>query len=156
MTMSFEEITIETLYIALEIINSNSSYNVLENGERARTLADIEGELMNPNTKSVFIKLDDTYIGLLEYLMDNPKDHYPWLGLLMIHSDYHGYGFGTQAYALYEEIMRERGVERVRIGVLKENGKAHTFWKSLRFHFFKTTVWYNGKEILCYEKELLS
>ncbi len=32
MSVQFEEITKETLYIALEIINSNPSYNVLENG----------------------------------------------------------------------------------------------------------------------------
>jgi len=156
MSMYFEEVSKDALYIALEIINSNPTYNTFENGKAVRTITDIEGELLNPNTISVFIKLDDTFIGLLDYLMENPKDKCPWLGLLMIHNDYHGYGFGTQAYTLYESAMLERGVQRVRIGVLKENLKAHTFWKSLGFNYFKTAVGHNGIEILCYEKELIS
>jgi GNAT superfamily N-acetyltransferase len=154
MSMYFEEVSKETLYIALEIINSNSAYNVLENGKMLRTLADIEGDFINPNTIIVFIKLDDTYIGLLDYLMENPNDQQPWLGLLMIHGDYHGNGFGTQAYAQYENEMIERGLQRVRIGVFKDNVKANTFWKSLGFSYFKTVTGQNGNEILCYEKVL--
>ena len=123
MSVQFEEITKETLYIALEIINSNPSYNVLENGKEKRELADMEEELLNPVSTSVFIKLDDTYIGIIDYLMENPKDQCPWLGLLIIHGDYQGFGFGTQAYALYESDMRKRGLKRIRLGVIKENGK---------------------------------
>src|SRR4051794_30734741 len=108
MSVQFEEITKETLYIALEIINSNPLYNVLENSKDKRELADMEEELLNPVSTSVFIKLDDTYIGVIDYLMENPKDQCPWLGLLIIHGDYQGFGFGTQAYALYESDMRKR------------------------------------------------
>ena len=72
----------------------------------------MEEVFLNPITTSVFIKLDDTYIGVMDYLMENPKDQCPWLGLLMIHADYQGFGFGTQAYSLYESEMRERGLGR--------------------------------------------
>ncbi|MDR7075538.1 GNAT superfamily N-acetyltransferase [Neobacillus niacini] len=152
MSVQFEEITKETLYIALEIINSNPSYNVLENGKHKRELADVEKELLNPVSTSVFIKLDDTYIGMIDYLMENPKDQCPWLGLLIIHGDYQGFGFGTQAYALYESDMRKRGLKRIRLGVIKENGKAKQFWESLGFLSIKTALWKNGKEIFVYEK----
>jgi RimJ/RimL family protein N-acetyltransferase len=150
----FEEITKETLYIALEIVNSNPEYNVLENGNENRTPSEIEGEYLNPKTSSEFVKLDDTYIGVIDYLMENPKDNCPWLGLLMIHRDYQGYGFGLQAYALYENEMQSRGVERVRVGVISENTSAHRFWLKLGFLYIKTANWKNGKEILCYEKNL--
>jgi RimJ/RimL family protein N-acetyltransferase len=153
-SVHFEEITKETLYIALEIVNSNPEYNVFENGNSTRALSDIEGEFLNTNTTCAFIKLDDTYIGVIDYLMENPNDLYPWLGLLMIHRDYQGYGFGAQAYALYEKEMQKRGLERVRIGVLKENTKANHFWASLGFLYIKTASWQNGKEIICYEKIL--
>jgi GNAT superfamily N-acetyltransferase len=153
MSVHFRRITSETLYIALEIINSNPEYNSMENGMEIRTLAEIEEDLLNPMTESVFIMLDDTYIGVMDYLMENPKDHCPWLGLLMIHGDYRGFGFGTQAYALYENMMLERGIPRVRIGVIKENMKAQEFWKSLGFNYYQTAKGLNDKEIFCYEKD---
>jgi GNAT superfamily N-acetyltransferase len=152
--MYFEEVTKETLYIALEIVNSNQSYNVFENEIPTRTLSDIEDEFMNPNTTSVFIKLEDTYIGVIDYLMENPKDNCPWLGLLMIHGDYQGFGFGAQAYALYENEMRKRGVKSVRLGVLSENLKAIQFWNSLGFLYIKTESNHNCKKILFFEKIL--
>lgn len=150
--MYFEEISKETLYIALKIINSNPEFNLLENGNVSRNLSDMEEEFMNPDTTSVFIKLDDTYIGVMDYLLRNPKDEYPWLGLLVMHRDYQGYGFGAQAYALYEIEMRRRGVKQVRIGVIKENQKAKRFWESLGFLYIKTAQWKNGKEISIFEK----
>lgn len=154
MSMYFEEIKQESLYIALEIINSNPEYNVWENGKKARVFVEIDGEFLNSNSISVFIKLDDTYIGVMDYLLENPKDHFPWLGLLMIHSDYQGYGFGAQAYRLYENEMLNRGMECIRIGVLKENTKAHSFWESLGFVYYKTVTAQNGSRIYCYQKQI--
>jgi GNAT superfamily N-acetyltransferase len=153
--MYFEEVTKETLYIALEIVNSNQNYNVFENGIPTRVLSDIEDEFINPNTTSAFIKLEDTYIGVIDYLMENPQDNCPWLGLLMIHADYQGFGFGAQAYALYENEMRKRGVKNVRLGVLSENLKATQFWNSLGFLYIKTELNNNCKKILYFEKILL-
>lgn len=152
MSVYFEEITKETLYIALEIINSNPDYNVFETGREQRELAEIEEEFLNLNTTSVLIKLDDTYIGVMDYLMQNPKDQSPWLGLLILHSDYQGFGFGTQAYALYESDLRDRGLNRIRIGVINENVKGKQFWESLGFLYIKTALSENGKKIFVYEK----
>lgn len=152
MSVQFEKMTKETLYIALEIVNSNPTYNFIENGIAKRELTEIEEEFLNPETISVFIKLDDTYIGVMDYLMENPKDQSPWLGLLMIHADYQGFGFGAQAYTLYESELRKRGQKKVRIGVIKENKKAKQFWESLGFLTIKTAFSENGKEILVYEK----
>jgi RimJ/RimL family protein N-acetyltransferase len=152
--MYFEEVKKESLYIALEIINSNPEYNRFENGKEARTLVDMEEEFLNPNTISAFIKLDDTYIGIIDYLLENPKDHYPWLGLLLIHSDYQGYGFGAQSYAVYETEMLKRGRKCVRIGVLTENTKAQHFWESLGFIYYNTATSQNGSGIFCYQKQI--
>ncbi|MEH7254124.1 GNAT family N-acetyltransferase [Neobacillus niacini] len=152
--MNFEEITKETLYIALEIINSNPTYNVFEKGNAKRVHADMEEVFLKPITTSVFIKLDDTYIGVMDYLLENPKDQCPWLGLLMIHADYQGFGFGTQAYSLFESEMRERSLGCIRIGVIEENVKAKNFWESLGFLYIKTGLSENGKEIFVYEKKL--
>ncbi|WP_251555178.1 GNAT family N-acetyltransferase [Neobacillus muris] len=156
MSMHFEEIRKETLYIALEIVNSNQAYNVLENGKPVRNLTDMEQEFLNPKTESKFIKLDDTYIGVLDYLEENPKDRFPWLGLLMIHADYQGFGFGEQAYALFEKELVKRGLHTVRIGVIKENQKAKQFWKKIGFTYYTTTKLENGTGVFCYQKQLIA
>ena len=154
MSVNFEEINKETLYIALEIINSNPQYNVMENRSKTRSLKDMEKEFLNPNTISVFIKLDETYIGVIDYMLENPKDSLPWLGLLIIHQDYQGFGFGKQAYEYYESEMRNRGLDKVRIGVLQENTIAQHFWESLGFVYYITSKAQNGSGILCYQKQI--
>lgn len=154
MTISFEEIKKETLFIAHEIVNSNSQYNRIENGNETRTFAEVEKEFFNESKISVFVKLDDTYIGIIDFMEENPNDHYPWLGLLMIHSTYQGYGFGFQAYILYESSLIQQGIGLIRLGVLKGNERAQAFWESVGFHSFKTVTGQNNHEIICYEKRL--
>jgi hypothetical protein len=40
------------------------------------------------------------------------------------------------------------------LGVIKENKKGHTFWKSLGFIHYNTVISKNQKENFCYEKIL--
>ncbi|QED46879.1 GNAT family N-acetyltransferase [Cytobacillus dafuensis] len=153
--ISFEEITEKTLYIAFEIVNSNQAYNQLEHGKERRTLEDVKEEFINDKTKSQFIKLDDTYIGIMDYLLMNETDQCPWLGLMMIHGDYQGFGFGTQAYLRFEKEMLEKGLSVIRIGVLKENYNARRFWELIGFEYFKTALSKNSIEVDCFEKKLM-
>lgn len=154
-SIHFERITEETLYIALEIINSNHVYNELENGKPNRTTDEIKQELMNDKTISIFIKLDDTYIGVIDYLLINEKDQMTWIGLLMIHVDYQGYGFGKQAYLLLEQSFIEEGLKSLRVGVLKENKSGRQFWEALGFKFVKTSISEKSIEVDCYDKNLI-
>ena len=149
---SLEKISKETLYIALEVVNSNKIYNRLENGREARTLKEIEEEFLNPMTESYFVKEKNEYVGVLDYLVENPKDHYPWLGLLMIYQSYHGRGYGKAAYSLFENEARIAGMQIVRLGVLIENKPAKTFWESLGYKRYETKPYKEGKKIDCYEK----
>lgn len=155
MDISFEEITLENLYIAAEIINSNTEYNVIENGRETSTEKEMIGEFLHSNSSSLLVKADDTYIGVIDYLMENPKNRTPWLGLLMIHGDYHGFGFGSQSYKHFETELVNRGANRILLGVIKENKKAHDFWLSLGFSYYNTVISKNQKEIICYEKVLI-
>jgi RimJ/RimL family protein N-acetyltransferase len=149
--VTFEKLTEENIYIAEEIVNSNPAYNKMENGNETRSTKEVKEDLLNEKSETYFIKADDTYIGLIDYMMLNEKDGYPWLGYLMIHGDYQGYGYGTSAYLLYEQQMRERGIKILRLAVLKENHSARKFWERLDFIYymdkpFKNTV------VECFEK----
>lgn len=150
-----EKIEIDTLNEARAIVNSNKHYNVIENGREDRTLEEMKEEFLNPMTKSFLVKADNHYIGVLDYIDENPKDHYPWLGLLMIHQGYHGKGFGKAAYFLYEEEVRKAGIHAVRLGVLTENRAARGFWESLGFVWYETKPYKEGKEVDCYEKVII-
>jgi ribosomal protein S18 acetylase RimI-like enzyme len=151
---TFEKVTEETLYIAEEIIHSNKEFNKLENGRETRTKEEIKRELMAAETETYFIKLDDTYIGIIDFLEKNPKDGFPWLGLLMIHFDYQGYGFGSQAYLLFEELLKERKIHSLRLAVLKQNEKGKRFWNSLGFQFYEVKP-YKQNIVECMQKEIV-
>lgn len=149
---SLEKITKETLRIAFDIVNSNKIYNQLENGREARTLKEIEEEFLNPMTESYFVKEKNEYVGVLDYLIEHPKDHYPWLGLLMIHQAYHGKGYGKAVYSLFENEARIAGMKIIRLGVLTENKSAKAFWESLGYKRYETKPYKEGRQVDCYEK----
>jgi GNAT superfamily N-acetyltransferase len=154
-TIIFEEITDEKLTIVQEIVHSNKGYNLLENGRETRTTEELKEEFLNSKTKSMLIKLDNSYIGVIDYLDENPKDGFPWLGLLMIHRDQQGKGYAKLAYAKYEGELIHTGKSAVRLGVLKGNVKAKQFWESVGFTYYETKPFKDYKEVDCYQKVIM-
>lgn len=154
MTMTLEEITKDKIKKVQEIVLSNKTYNVLENGRETRSMKEIKEEFLNPATYSYFIKVDKDYIGLIDYLPENPKDQYPWLGLLMIHEQWKGNSFGKRAYHLFEKGIKNSGKHAIRLGVLNNNRDAKAFWESLGFSYYDTKPFKAGREVDCYEKKL--
>lgn len=149
----FEKITIETLPYAVEIINSNRSYNQQENDRPYRTHEEIHEEFLKSETASYLVKKDKDYIGVLDFLDHNPKDGYPWLGLLMIHAKYHSQGYGTQIYKAFERTKIAPSYRVIRLGVLESNMDANRFWNRLGFNFVMTKSW-KSKGVNVLEKHL--
>ncbi|WP_315906800.1 GNAT family N-acetyltransferase [Priestia koreensis] len=150
--ISFEPITEETLYIADEIVRSNHVYNALENGRQTRTAKELKTAYLPSSTKSLFVKADDTYVGILDYMEKNPNDGQFWIGALLIHEAYHGYSFGTQAYLAFEAELPDT-LPAIRLGVLKSNPRAKVFWERLGFHTYAESN-VNGALVDCMEKVL--
>ncbi|WP_187442030.1 GNAT family N-acetyltransferase [Sutcliffiella horikoshii] len=150
--MIFELITLKSLEIARDIVNSNPSYNVLENGHPSRTIEEVSNEFLNTFTESYLVKWEEEYIGVIDFLKNNPKDNHPWIGLLMIHHNYHSRGYGKKVYLSFEEkIISQHSWKCVRLGVLKNNKKAREFWESMGFTYYGSSEWDN-KVVSCYEK----
>lgn len=101
--ITFEAINEETLEIVKSIVNSNENYNILENGNPLRTDEEIKTEFLNPKTESYLIIVENKNVGVLDFLANNPKDKQPWLGLLMIHGDFHSMGYGKRGYLSFEK-----------------------------------------------------
>lgn len=152
--MIFQSITEDLLDIVLEIINSNTHYNILENGVPSRTIEEVKNEFLNQNIESYLIFLENKYIGIIDFLKNNPNDNCPWIGLLMIHREYHCKGYGKMAYNLFEEKLKQQSFSKVRIGILQENKIAKEFWTSLGFKFYAYKQW-KDKTIECFEKQLI-
>lgn len=152
--MIFEPITESSIEVALEIVNSNPTYNILENGNPLRSKKEVSSEFLNTFSDSFFIIRENKHIGIIDFLKNNPKDSHPWIGLLMIKGDYHSLGYGKQAYASFEDKLKKQKFNKVRIGVLQGNLVAIEFWKSLGFNFYYSSNW-RGKVVDCFEKQLL-
>lgn len=152
--MMFQPITEDLLDIVVEILNSNTHYNILENGVPLRTIEEAKNEFLNQDTESYLIFLGNKYIGIIEFLKNNPNDNCPWIGLLMIHGEYHSKGYGKMAYNLFEEKLKLQNCNKVRIGILQENKTAKKFWTSLGFKFYASKQW-KDKTIECFEKQLI-
>jgi len=151
--ISFEPITEDLLEFALDILNSNSYYNILENGNPLRSIEEARGIFLNQSTDSYLIFLENKYVGIIDFLKNNSKDSCPWIGLLMIHGDYHSIGYGKKAYVAFEEKLKRQNFNNIRIGILQENLIAKKYWTSLGFKFYKNSEW-EGKLIECFEKQL--
>lgn len=148
----FEAFTEELLKFALEIVNSNSNYNVLENENPLRSMEDVRSEFLNQTTDTFLILKENKYVGLIDFLKNNPKDNCPWIGLLMIHGDYHSLGYGKKVYNSFEGKLKQQKYYNVRIGVLQKNSSARQFWASLGFKLYSKSNW-DGKVVDCYEKQ---
>lgn len=150
----FQSITENSLDIALEIINSNPDYNTIEGGRPFRTIEEVREMFINEKTDSYFIMMESKYVGIIDFLKNNPSDNYPWIGLLMIHGDYHSMGYGKKSYISFEKELKKQNFANVRIGILEKNIKAKKFWSSLGFEFYEEKKW--KEEIIhCFEKSLL-
>ncbi|MCP1123615.1 GNAT family N-acetyltransferase [Bacillus sp. 3103sda1] len=76
------------------------------------------------------IKADDTYVGIIDYTLQQNK---AILSYLLIHHDYEGYGYGTNAYYTFEEIVKRDDVEEIEITLIDKNERVKAFFEQLGF-----------------------
>ncbi|MNN37331.1 Acetyltransferase (GNAT) family protein [compost metagenome] len=96
----------------------------------------------------------NSFIGISEILMLNPKDGYPWIGLLMIKKDFHHKGYGTRIVREIISLLKARNMSAVRLGVLIDNEQGHRFWTKQGFQAVVKKISNEHKEVLVYEKEI--
>jgi RimJ/RimL family protein N-acetyltransferase len=97
--------------------------------ERDLAVADLD-PLRHP---LVLRRPDGEVVGWAEVLDEHPRDGVPWIGLLELRSDVHRQGLGREAAEALAGWYRERGVERLRLGVDDGNDVAAAFWRYLGY-----------------------
>ncbi|MBB3114383.1 GNAT superfamily N-acetyltransferase [Paenibacillus phyllosphaerae] len=156
-SLTLEPSSIDKLPVERDILNSDIYFNQVSKDKDELSDEEIRKELEEAATigaERYLIKDGDSYIGVLDFLMNNPRDNCTWLGLLQIKKSEQSRGLGLAAFRLFCEMMRERGVTSFRLGAIVENEPARRFWEQRGCKPVKNATLPDGKAIVVYEKDL--
>ncbi|MFT4417087.1 GNAT family N-acetyltransferase [Fredinandcohnia humi] len=149
--------SIKKIKIEKAIMNSNPTFNYISTGTqylRDEDIAKDHAEDLHIQKERYLTKKNDEYVGILEYTMENPNDQMPWLGLLVVNQNSQNKGIGREIYRIYEEEMRKRNVNEIRLGCMAENLIGLSFWEKQGFNKYKE-MQYNERLMYGLKKLLL-
>ncbi|MDF2923710.1 MAG: family N-acetyltransferase [Paenibacillaceae bacterium] len=142
--------------LELGILNSDIYFNKVCKGKELLTVKDVEEDRRESDglgTERFFLRDGGKVVGILDYLLHNPGDGYPWLGLLLIAKEMQGHGYGLKALATFEQILRNNRLNKYRIGVVAGNKPAERFWHKRGFVKVKS-VQQETRVVDVYEKQI--
>ena len=82
-------------------------------------------------TEDLFEKVLDIY---------NTNEDTVYIGLFMIHGDFHRQVYGKAFIVQFTKAMKEKGYSRLKLGVLKQNKKGFKFWIKMGFEVVKEVI----------------
>jgi GNAT superfamily N-acetyltransferase len=98
-------------------------------------------------TKELYLISDDQQdIGVLDFHHHHPEVGITYLGLLLIREDQFGKGMGRASFDLGVEVLRTRGIKKIRLGVANENNVT-PFWRKMGFVPNGREYEFKGEEI---------
>lgn len=93
----------------------------------------------------------DQIIGYIQFILHNPKDQKPWLGLLLIHPTVHGKGYGKEFIESFVSWLASNQYTSLRLGVLVDNTPAIPFYQKVGFKQVKEII-YDEKPAYIFER----
>lgn len=146
--MNFEKVILdkdnnEMVNMAYSIYHSNPEYFQIVSGKtptREDLIKDIEQTPPNMNSnqkKYCLLFVNETPIGILDYVENYPNKGIFYIGLFMIDGAMHKKKYGSKLYHWIETIIKENGYQKIRLGVIHNNNKALMFWTSMGFENIK-------------------
>lgn len=146
----------ESLDIQAGILNSQPEFNQMVVHKAYLEPLELEEENRNNlamGEKMLYIRSHDRIAGLITYLPDYSADHYPWIGLLVIHRQYSRQGIGKTAVHELEQMFRQQGLNAVRLAVQLENKAGEVFWTRNGFVPVRRATDNHNNEVDVYEKQ---
>ncbi|MGP4081398.1 GNAT family N-acetyltransferase [Pseudalkalibacillus sp. R45] len=140
----------------LEIMNSNPQFNLWSTDKSLMDDADVlkeHEESEQLGSMRWIVQYGEDMTGLIDYLPENPKDGFPWIGLFVVHSDFQGTGLASSAYALLEEKLKSYGHTEIRLAILEKNKPGKRFWEKQGFEKYSDGE-LDGRRIEKWRKEL--
>ncbi|WP_261132287.1 GNAT family N-acetyltransferase [Bacillus sp. Marseille-Q3570] len=99
------------------------------------------------------VQFGEDGIGLIDYLRENPKDGFPWIGLFVLHSGFQGKGIASSIFARLEEKLKSYGHTEIRLAILDKNIPGKRFWEKQGFEKYSDGE-LDGRRIEKWRKEL--
>ncbi|WP_079508941.1 GNAT family N-acetyltransferase [Mesobacillus jeotgali] len=154
--MKFEQSSQEKIQIEMGIMNSQPDYNLLSDSKRILDEKDLLAEHEEGKEfekERYLIEVKGKYIGIIDFIMSNPRDGKPWLGLMIIHKDWSRKGLAEKALSMYEEMMMNRGITEVRLGCFTANKPGLSFWTKMGYQQIKR-IQFRDKPLWIMEKKI--
>ncbi|WP_238651442.1 GNAT family N-acetyltransferase [Paenibacillus piscarius] len=151
-----DALTPQSLEIQASILNSQPEFNLMVLHKAYVEPSELEEENRNNlamGEKMLYIRSHDRIAGLITYLPDYSADHYPWIGLLVIHRQYSRQGIGIAAIHELEQMFRTQGLGAVRLAVQLENKAGEAFWTRNGFTPVRRAADNHNNEVDVYEKQ---
>jgi len=132
-------VTKENCVEALEVYTSNQAYFSLCSGREAgvesiyENLDTIPPDLEREKKVTIGIWEGEFCVGNLDFLLAYPNPDCLYVGLLLIHQNYHGKQVGRQVYEALKSAAGKFGIHTLLLAVVAENKGALKFWKKMGF-----------------------
>lgn len=143
---TLEEINEDLFDRVLKIYDTNQEYFMISMNDKpsmesvTEDMNAIPPKSSSENKNYNLIKLNDMDIGVIDYIDNYPDEDAIYIGLFMIHGNFHRNGYGREFLEEFIPQIKGQGFKRIRLGVLDRNETALKFWTNLGFEIVKEVI----------------
>ncbi|MFS0558348.1 N-acetyltransferase family protein [Brevibacillus sp. 179-C9.3 HS] len=151
----FQPVTEQDFARLLSVYNSNPDYMEAAYGQRVVTVQTIEADhqdnlaFADSYSFSFRERHGSEIIGIAQFILCNPRDCNPWLGLIMLHSDYQSCGYAKEFLDTLIAWYRENSYTSLHLGVLEKNHRVIPFYEKYGFSIYEERVSEKFGRVIC-------
>lgn len=159
--LEFEIATAAHFADLLEVYNSNSFFMKLNFGKEQVTIAEVENDHQENEAYACSYAMvmcergTKKVVGLAHWLLNNPRDGYPWLGLIMLHKEKQGFGYAKEFLDVLRGWYVENGYRHLRLAILQDNAQILPFYEKYGFRIYDTKEIERYGTVICLSIPLL-
>ncbi|WP_139489450.1 GNAT family N-acetyltransferase [Brevibacillus dissolubilis] len=140
--LTYTSCTPADLPALVDVYNSNPFYMQVSEGKPTVTLAEVERDFLETsdhNGYNIIIreKNNPAVIGTGQFILNNPRDNNPWLGLIMLHADKQGHGYAREFLQTLLGWYHTNGYPALHLAVLEQNERVVAFYETCGFTVYE-------------------
>ncbi|MED1795601.1 GNAT family N-acetyltransferase [Brevibacillus nitrificans] len=153
--LAFTPVTERDFPALLAVYNSNPDFMEYSFGQRTVSMEavahDHEENLAFADSYSYCLReaSSDSLIGIAQFILKNPRDGHPWLGLIMIDSRAQGRGYAKEFLDCLTAWYRENGYHSLHLAVLEKNQAVLPFYEAYGFTTYVERVSEKLGRVVC-------
>ncbi len=141
------------------LYNSNPVYMQVSAGKPAVTLEEVRRDYAEnkeyPDSVELLVSEADSgeIAGVFMFILNNPRDNQPWLGLLMLHSGKQGKGYAKECLQTLVDWLRENGFSSLHLGVLEANRRVVPIYEACGFQVYEVRETEKLGRVICMRRQ---